>query len=172
MAIQTFVTSRLDYCNAATLQRCNAALLGLSSASIDRVQHVMNSADRLLLPKFSHIAARMKDELHWLPVSLRIQFKSHFHDVEVYRWVRAGLSARSLPPTLHNLRPSETRSSVASRFLLDVPRARAVTMQKKASAYAGPTLWNNMPEAIRSSALLVSPDTIKKQLKTLLFSQF
>ena len=66
----------------------------------------------------------------------------------------------------------QTRSSVASRFLLEVPRARTVTMQKRAFAYAGPTLWNNMPETIRSSALLVSSDTIKKQLKTLLFSQF
>ena len=69
MAIQAFVTSRIDY--------CNAALLGLSSASIDRVQHVMNSAARLLLklPKFSQISVRMRDELHWLPVSLRIQFE-------------------------------------------------------------------------------------------------
>ena len=50
MAIQAFVTSRLDY--------CNAALLGLSSASIDRVQHVINSAAHLLLKlqKFSHIS--------------------------------------------------------------------------------------------------------------------
>ena len=32
--------------------------------------------------------------------------QGHSHDVEVYCWVRAGLSARSLPPTLHNLRPS------------------------------------------------------------------
>ena len=32
--------------------------------------------------------------------------QGYSHDVEVYRWVRAGLSARSLPPTLHNLWPS------------------------------------------------------------------
>ena len=55
MAIQAFVTSRIDY--------CNAALLGLSSASIDQVQHVMNSAARLLLklPQFSHISVRMRE---------------------------------------------------------------------------------------------------------------
>ena len=32
--------------------------------------------------------------------------QGYSHDVEVCRWVRAGLSARSLPPTVHNLRPS------------------------------------------------------------------
>ena len=166
MAIQAFVTSRIDY--------CNAALLGLSSASIDRVQHVMNSAARLLLklPKFSQISVRMRDELHWLPVSLRIQFK-----VILTMWkCVAGYAPDYLRDLCHLLSTisdrRQTRSSVASRFLLEVPRARTVTMQKRAFAYAGPTLWNNMPETIRSSALLVSSDTIKKQLKTLLFSQF
>ena len=166
MAIQAFVTSRIDY--------CNAALLGLSSASIDRVQHVMNSAARLLLklPKFSHISVRMRDELHWLPISLRIQFK-----VTLTMWkCIAGNAPDYLQDLCHLLSTisdrRQTLSSVASRFLLEVPRARTVTMQKRAFAYAGPTLRNNMPEAIRSSALLVSPDTIKKQLKTLLFSQF
>ena len=125
MAIQAFVTSRIDY--------CNAALLGLGSASIDRVQPVMNSAARLLLklPKFSHISVRMRDEL---PVSLRIQFKVTF---TMWRCI-AGYApdyARSLSPTLHNLRPSQTRSFVASRFLLEVPRARTVTMQKRAFTY-------------------------------------
>ena len=91
--------------------------------------------------------------------------QGHTHDVEVYRWVRAGLSARfcHLLSTISDRR--QTRSSVASRFLLEIPRARTVTMQKRAFAYAGPTLWNNMPEAIRSSALLVSPDTIKNTWK-------
>ena len=166
MAMQAFVTSRIDY--------CNAALLGLSSASIDRVQHVMNSAARLLLklPKFSQISVRMRDELHWLPVSLRIQFK-----VILTMWkCVAGYAPDYLRDLCHLLSTisdrRQTRSSVASRFLLEVPRARTVTMQKRAFAYAGPTLWNNMPEAIHSSALLVSSDTIKKQLKTLLFSQF
>ena len=166
MAIQAFVTLRIDF--------CNAALLGLSSASIDRVQHMMNSAACLLLklPKFSHISVRMRDELHWLPVALQIQFK-----VTLMMWK---CIARYAPDYLQDLchllstisDRRETRSSVASHFLLEVPQARTVTMQKRAFAYAGPTLWNNMPEAICSSALLVSPDTIKKHLKTLLFSQF
>ena len=44
---------------------------------VDRVQHLMNAAARLILrlPKFSHISAQMRDDLHWLPVKRRIQFK-------------------------------------------------------------------------------------------------
>ena len=108
----------------------------------------------------------MRDELHWIPVSLRIHFK-----VILTMWkCIAGYAPDYLRDLCHLLSTisdrRQTRSSVASRFLLEVPRARTVTMQKRAFAYAGPTLWNNMPETIRSSALLVSPDTIKKQLKT------
>ena len=98
-AIQAFITSRIDY--------CNAALLGLSSASIDRVQHVMNSAARLLLklPKFSHICSN-EGQAALAPCFCTDPVQGHFHDVEVYRRVRAGLSARTLPPAIHNLRPS------------------------------------------------------------------
>ena len=124
MAIQAFVTSRIDY--------CNAALLGLSSASIDRVQHVMNSAARLLLklPKFSHISDR-----------IRIQFKVTFT-----MWKCIAGCAQELCHLLSTISDRrQTRSSMASHFLLEVPRARTVTMQRRAFAYAGPTLWNNMP---------------------------
>ena len=68
-AVQAFIMSKVDY--------CNSALLGLSATMVDRVQHLMNAAARLILrlPKFSHISAQMRDDLHWLPVQRRIRFK-------------------------------------------------------------------------------------------------
>ena len=68
-AVQAFILSKVDY--------CNSALLGLSATMVDRVQHLMNAAARLILrlPKFSHISAQMRDDLHWLPVQRRMQFK-------------------------------------------------------------------------------------------------
>ena len=119
------------------------------------------------LTKFSHISVRMREERHWLPVSLRIQFK-----VTLTMWkCIAGYAPGYLQDLCHLLSTisdrRQTRSSVASRFLLEVSRARTVTMQKRAFAYAGPTLRNNMPEAIRSSAQIQL-----KHLKPLLFSQF
>ena len=68
-AVQAFIMSKVDY--------CNSALLGLSATMVNRVQHLMNAAARLILrlPKFSHISAQMRDDLHWLPVQGRIRFK-------------------------------------------------------------------------------------------------
>ena len=64
--VHAFVTSRVDH--------CNGLLFGSHSYLLDRLQSVLNSAARLVLniPKFSHISAAIRDELHWLPIRRRI----------------------------------------------------------------------------------------------------
>ena len=66
--IHAFVTSRLD--------NGNALLYGLSQNQISRLQHIQNTAARVvtLSRKSCHITPILK-ELHWLPVSQRIVFK-------------------------------------------------------------------------------------------------
>ena len=43
----------------------------------DQLQSVLNSAARLILGvfKFDNVSATIRDELHWLPIRKRIQFK-------------------------------------------------------------------------------------------------
>ena len=44
---------------------------------LDRLQSILNAAARIILriPKFSHISASIRSELHWLPVRFRPEFK-------------------------------------------------------------------------------------------------
>ena len=64
-----FVANQVDY--------CNAVLYGTSAAVTRRLQMVLNAAARLVvgIGKYEHITPVLRDTLHWLPVTARIQFK-------------------------------------------------------------------------------------------------
>ena len=163
-AVQAFILSKVDY--------CNSALLGLSATMVDRVQHLMNAAARLILriPKFSHISAQMRDDLHWLPVQRRIQFK-----ILLTTWRCISGSApdylQELCCLLSTIPGSrQLRSTATSPYLLNLLKVRTVTMQKRAFVHAGPTLWNTIPEALRSRVMNCTLDTVKKHLKSFLFA--
>ena len=66
--IHALISSKLDY--------CNVLLSGLQQSRIDRLQHVQNSAARLLTAtsRYDHVTPVLRN-LHWLPVSARIDFK-------------------------------------------------------------------------------------------------
>jgi len=66
--VLAFVSCRLDY--------CNALLIGSPNKNIQRLQHIQNSAARILLRvrKYDHITPVLKS-LHWLPIPLRIECK-------------------------------------------------------------------------------------------------
>ena len=61
---------------STTLDYCNSLLTGLPQHLLQKLQHVQNSASRLLACTriFEHITPILKD-LHWLPVKERIDFK-------------------------------------------------------------------------------------------------
>ena len=65
MALQAFVTSRIDY--------CNGLLYRLSDCEIAKLQRV---AARLLMSckRYDHMTPVLVN-LHWLPVRYRINFK-------------------------------------------------------------------------------------------------
>ena len=77
--VSSFITSRLDY--------CNATLTGLPAVEINRLQRVQNNAARLVLKKSQRDnVSPLLQRLHWLPIPARIDDKiatfayRHFED--------------------------------------------------------------------------------------------
>ena len=59
------------------MDHCNSLLYGAIAQVTRRSQAVMNAAACLIcgLKLFNHIMPAMRDELHWLPISQRVDFK-------------------------------------------------------------------------------------------------
>ena len=69
MLAHSFICNRIDY--------CNSVLYGASRFQLDHLQSILNAAARIILriQNYSHISASIRDELHWLPVRFRPEFK-------------------------------------------------------------------------------------------------
>ena len=68
MLVQSFVTSRLDY--------CNCLYAGVPFYHLERLQKIQNKAARLVLRKDrKYDSKELLRLLHWLPVQKRVDFK-------------------------------------------------------------------------------------------------
>jgi len=112
MLVVALVTSRLDY--------CNSLLNGLSQTHMLRLQHVPNTAARLIcrIKKFDHISTSLQS-LHWLPVVFRPRFQLL---CIVFRALR-GVGPLYLQEIKSPYRPTRSLRS-ESKNLLYVPACR------------------------------------------------
>ena len=64
-----FISSRVDY--------CNSVFNGTDSVHLRPIQSVLNASARLIVKKrkYDQITATIRDELHWLPVQQRLDYK-------------------------------------------------------------------------------------------------
>jgi len=137
-SVQSFVTCRLDY--------CNALLYSISGGLIQRLQSVQNAAARLVTgaSRRDHITPVLR-QLHWLPVKQRIDFNLA---VLVYKSFQ-GLA----PPYLSE--DCQLVTDVGRRHLRSsdiytcvVPRTQS-RIGDRSFSVAGPQLWNNLPTEIQ-----------------------
>ena len=87
--MRTFVTSRVDY--------CNAVYTGAPKTVTDKLQRVLNAAARVVsdIRKFDRgLTSLLHDELHWLDVPERVTYKM---GVMVYRCLH-GLKSKTTRP--------------------------------------------------------------------------
>ena len=157
--VSAFVTSQLDY--------CNSLLINLPSSHLTKLQHIQNTAARLITRtrKHEHITPILRS-LHWLPIPQRIQFKILLLTYKA----RNGLAPSyitDLITTKVQTSSMNLRSSSTSHLQL-APGPRTHTRYgDRAFSVCAPTLWNNLPIPIRNSATV---ETFKKSLKTYLFN--
>src|SRR6218665_2238412 len=114
--VHAFIYPRIDY--------CNSLLIGLPKTRLSPLQTVLNAAARLIarLPRYSHISYYIKEHLHWLPISTRIEYKVLLIVLKAQMGVAPKYfrDAIRLPTSATSLRPLRSMD----RRELFVPRAR------------------------------------------------
>ena len=136
--IHAFITTKLDY--------CNSVLSGLPTLRLQKLQHVQNSAARLLTysSKYDHITPVLK-ELHWLPIAERIDFKVLLLTFKAMQ----GIGPSYLRELLQAYKPSRSLRSSNKNFLT-IPKYNLKSYGLRAFSIYAPTLWNKLPEYIRT----------------------
>lgn len=158
--VHAFTTSRLDY--------CNSVLYGIQDYQLKKLQTIQNSAARLVSrvkKSDNHHVTNILQNLHWLPVGCRIQFKLLCIIFKCIHW-------ESAPSYLKELLSPNVQGAYRLRRdnAISLKRTSFKTLKSygdRAFAVSAPLLWNNLPQSIRTTD---NYDTFKSRLKTHFFT--
>ena len=148
----SMVSARLDY--------CNSVLYGTSKSNIQKLQHVQNTLARIVTgtKRTEHITPVLA-RLHWLPLTMRIEYKLALTTFKVITTEQPGY-LHDLIKLHHPVR--QLRSSLRTNTLhTDIPRT---VFGSRAFKYAAPAVWNSLPSELTLD--LSSITVFKTKLKT------
>ena len=125
----------------------NAVLYGTSAANIAKLQRVQNTLARVVTLKKRTVHIRpVLEDLHWLPINYRIDYK-------VASLVHKVLSTGSpayLQALVSDYTPARQLRSSKQLFLRKPPVRTEIA--RRAFSQAAPTIWNDIPLDSRSAA--------------------
>ena len=155
--VTSLILSRIDY--------CNSLLAGLPQSLLESLQKVQNCAARLIFKsrRSDHVTPLLM-QLHWLPVSYRIQYKL---SVLCYQIIRS-FAPLYLSDLTKIYVPSRSLRSSADERTFKIPLTKKKYQGQRAFSFAGPVTWNSLPRELRYAETLCE---FKCQLKTHLFSK-
>ena len=134
--IHAFVTSRLD--------NLNSLLYKIPELHLKKLRRVQYAAARMvLLSKERRVMLPLLKQLHWLPVSKRIEYKIL---ILTYKSLN-NLGPKYLSDLLQ-IRSSSHGMALRSnqQLLLEIPHfSKLPSFGDRSFSVAAPTLWNNLP---------------------------
>ena len=153
----SFILSRFDYCNSLFKNLCKYQL--------DKLQKLQNFAAKVVLGRslYEHVTPCLI-ELHWLPISYRIDYKI---GLLVFKCLN-GLAPSYLSDLIQLYVPSRNLRS-ANQFTLKVFNTKFKTLGDRSFSYTAPRVWNALPFELRTEK---SISVFKKKLKTFYFKEF
>ena len=145
------VLSRLDY--------CNSILYRTSLSNLNKLQRMQNAlAHTLMMTRKRHHITPVLVNLHWLPVTARIQFK-----ISLLTFKTLTTHQPSYIDDLLQQHHSSRQLRSSGHNLLEIPRMRT-SFAQCSFTYSAPHIWNTLPRDITGN-LNVTADTFKKKLK-------
>ena len=143
------VSSRLDY--------ANSILYGSPKSQIAKLQSQQNALARVVLKASSGSARPLLQELHWLPMASRIEFKIA---ALTYKVLDSGLPSYLSSQLSHYHPARELRSSSSNLLAKPYSSTKFGSLAFKSCA---PKIWNELPLEVKSAQSL---QTFKSRLKT------